>query len=150
DMILEDVTPPPSLLEIMDKVPPSTLYFMDLFLGGHLDEVSSHPPPPVTTTEFNDATLRSSNDSLKKDHLCLLDSPHWDTFLLDISSLFVESHILDLDDTIEDIFLLYDSSDGVASSSLDVMRLLINPPTLSTSIHASTFPSSTVKPGFPE
>lgn len=36
--------------------------------------------------------------------------PHWDTYLSNITSLFVESQLADLDDTFEEIGLLFDDS----------------------------------------
>ena len=47
-----------------------------------------------------------------------------DDFLIDISSLFLESHITDLGDNIDDIHLLFDE----ACSSSVVTRAHSNPP----------------------
>ena len=44
--------------------------------------------------------------------MCLPDSLHWDQLLSDISFLFVESLISDLDDSIDFIHLLFDEGDS--------------------------------------
>ena len=65
--------------------------------------------------------------------MCLLDPVHWDRFLLDISFLFVESLILDVDDSIDFIHLLFDEGD----SSLLVVRELAGPLLPSLHTHSS-------------
>ena len=66
----------------------------------------------VVSSEIRVASSKASNVSLQQDHLCLPDPVHWDRFLPDISFLFVESLILDLDDSIDFIHLLFDEGDS--------------------------------------
>ena len=48
---------------------------------------------------------------MQPDIHCLLNSVPWDDYLADISSLFVESYIVDLGDTIDGIHLLFGEDD---------------------------------------
>lgn len=68
-------------------------------------------PPPTGLIEIL-ASSNATSDSLQQVHSCLQDSVHWDEFLSDISFLFVESLISDLDDTIDCIHLLFDDGDS--------------------------------------
>ena len=77
----------------------------------------------VVSSEIRVASSKASNVSLQQDHLCLPDPVHWDRFLPDISFLFVESLILDLDDSIDFIHLLFDEGE----SSLVVAREPLGP-----------------------
>jgi len=70
-------------------------------------------------------------------------------YILDISCLFVESHLWDLDDTIKDLVLLFDNSFLIASSlSLDVIRVHINPLVHSPPLHAFMMTHPIVAPEF--
>ena len=46
-------------------------------------------------------------DSVQHDIPCLPSTAPWDDFFTDIASLFVESYITNLEDTIDDIHLLF-------------------------------------------
>ena len=52
-----------------------------------------------------------SSDSVQRDIHFLPDSVSWNDYLTDISSFFVESYIVDLGDTIDDIHLLFCEDD---------------------------------------
>ena len=72
----------------------------------------------LLSSKIRVSSSKTSNVSLQQDHLCLPDPVHWDGFLPNISFLFVESLILDLDDSIDFIHLLFDEGD----SSLVVVK----------------------------
>lgn len=63
---------------------------------------------------------------------CLPDIATWDEYLTGFASLFCESYLAKLEDTIEYIYLLFDvTSYGVASSFSDVARASLDPLVLS-------------------
>lgn len=93
------------------------------------DEIIA-PPSPTATSKFSVASSLASSDSVQQVNISLHNPPHWDSYLVDISSLFVESHLIDLEDHIEDICLLFDDSfDGVASPS-SASEIVLHPPLL--------------------
>ena len=69
------------------------------------DEIT--PPAPVAPTD--PVTATDASDSVQQDTLCLPTSASWDDFLADIAQLFVESHIEDVGDIIDDICLLFEA-----------------------------------------
>ena len=69
-----------------------------------LDEISP-PDSPVDSTNLVPTT--DASDSVQQEPSCLPTLPSCDDFLLDIAQLFVESHIEDVGDIIDDIRLLF-------------------------------------------
>ena len=64
------------------------------------------PPAPVAPTD--PVTASDASDSVQQDPTCLPTLPSCD-FLADIALLFVESHIEDVGDIIDDIHLLFEA-----------------------------------------
>ena len=69
------------------------------------DEIT--PPAPVAPTDPVPAI--DALDSVQHDTSCLPTLPSCDDFLADITQLFVESHIEDVGDIIDDICLLFEA-----------------------------------------
>lgn len=69
-----------------------------------LEPCISSPPiditPPITLDDVASATVLPSCDLVQQDISCLPTSVHWDAYLIDIASLFVDSYIADLGDII--------------------------------------------------
>lgn len=89
-----------------DLIPP-------VVVNSSLDEITS--PAPVDPTDLVPAT--DASDSVQQDPLCLPTLPSCDDFLLTLACMFLESHIEDVGDTIDDIRLLF----GENFSSITVM-----------------------------
>ena len=70
-----------------------------------LDEITP-PDAPITPTDLVLAT--NALDSVQQDTSCLPTSASWDDFLPAIAQLFVESHIEDVGDILDDIHLLFE------------------------------------------
>ena len=69
------------------------------------DEIT--PPPPAASTDPIPAT--DASDSVQQDTSCLPPLPSCDDFYSNIAHLFVESHIEDVGDIIDDIRLLFEA-----------------------------------------
>lgn len=83
------------------------------------DDPETPPVAPTSPVEITHSSLIS--DSLQEESICLLD---WGFYLLDIGSLFLDSHILDLGDTFECLsFLFDDDSYGLLSLRLCLRSL---------------------------
>ena len=67
------------------------------------DEIT--PPIPIAPTDLVPAT--DALDSVQQDPLCLSTLPSCDDFLLALVGLFMESHIEDVGDILDDIHLLF-------------------------------------------
>lgn len=73
-----------------------------------LEEIADASEVPDSSSYVVES-LSTTSDSLQH----VSDSlPNWDSYLTDIASLFVESHILDLEDQFEGLSLLFDDSHG--------------------------------------
>ena len=83
-----------------DYLPPVT----PIIVSSTSDEIT--PPAAVAPTDSIPAI--DASDSVQQDPLCLPTSSSCDEFLPDIARLFVESHIEDVGDIIDDIHLLFE------------------------------------------
>ena len=68
------------------------------------------PPPDTLVAPTNPIPTIDASDSVQQEILCLPTLPSCDDFLPDIARLFVESHIEDVGDTIDDIHLLFEEN----------------------------------------
>ena len=69
-----------------------------------LDEIS---PPETPMDSIDSVPATNASDLVQQEISCLPTLASWDDFLLDIAGLFVESHIEDVGDIIDDIHILF-------------------------------------------
>lgn len=83
-----------------------------------------YPPSIVSYTNLNVSSLRSFNGCM----YCISNTTTWDDYLIDIGGSFGKSYLVDLEDTIEDIHILFNViSYRVSSSFDDVMMPYLEP-----------------------
>ena len=80
-----------------------------------LEPSIASPPIDILSTIFLDdyciQIAMDSSDLVQQQIHCILDLVSWDEYLTNISNLFVESYIIDLGDTIDDIHLFFGEDD---------------------------------------
>ena len=79
------------------------------------DEIT--PPAPVVPTDPVPAI--DASDSVQQEILCLPTSASWDGFLPDMEKLFMESHIEDVGDILDDIHLLFEADTPSFTAVID-------------------------------
>ena len=72
------------------------------------DEIT--PPTPIAPTDL--VLVTDASDSVQQDHLCLPTLSSCNDFLPALASLFMESHIEDVGDTLDDIRLLFEENNS--------------------------------------
>ena len=77
------------------------------------------PPLDTLVAPTDPIPAIDASDSVQQDHLCLLTLPSCEDFLLDIAQLFMESHIEDVGDIIDDIYLLFEMDTPSFSAVID-------------------------------